>query len=326
MMEKLRSTTSAFRYGLRCLAKLCMLLLFLIIGNEAFFYIILKTWPGRGDYIIELQKRSYGYDHFFLGSSRTEVGVNTPVFDSLQSGTRQSFNLGSSAQTLIDQYLTLENLIVSGKEVKECVFELMVPVFNNNYLPLSYTQTLPKVFDLTQQLPVLSQCDFVINLLHKRFHLLVTHYADDLVLEKVNSRQGYLPAKLPFKAYHGTDDRKMDLLPATLTTQQIETVRVMNMVLQRIITRCHDQNIRVLFLLPVQITLNEWPVLGTIWRSLPTELKWETSKHKLWYKLRQPVYWRDYLHTNEAGANLYTAILAATYPKKSITNNLRPEF
>ncbi len=316
-MEKSLSITSAFKYVLKSIARLCALLLFLVISNEVIFYFSLNVWPGHGDYLIEIERKADQYDRYFLGSSRTELSINTPLFDRLQNNGVSSFNLGSSNQTLIDQYLTLENLISSGKEIKECVFELILPAFDNYYKPVSYTQALPEVIRFSAQLPTQVRYDFLTDVLKKRFRLLFTHYSNNAILDSVNSKQGYRLQNPPFRAYRGTEERKTDIAePITLNDDQKETLLITQLILQRITERCQKSNIRLLFLLPVQIGVTELPLLNTLWANLPPAQKWETSEQLLWQELRQPQFWRDFLHTNEAGAVLYTKILSDTYPPK----------
>ncbi len=315
MTEKTRSTTFAFKAVFKCIAGLCALLLAAGICNEAVFYFCLNAWPGRGDYLIEMERKAVNYQRYFIGSSRTELAVNTPLYDSLNGTENENFNLGSSSQTIIDQYLTLENLISSDKDLKECVFELVAPNFDNYYKPVSYTNSLPEVFRFSGNLPPRQRYDLVTGVLKKRFRLLINYYANDRVLDSVNSRQGYLLRKLAFLEYTGAEQRENVYVSLTPNKEQKDMQAVVEIIVRRIIERCKKKRIRVLFLLPVQVLKAESAVLGAVWKNLPPAVKWETSNHELWQELRRPRYWRDFLHTNENGAALYTKILSETYPQ-----------
>lgn len=56
-----------------------------------------------------LQNKNKQYDFVFLGSSRVEFHINTPLINS-QTG-KKSLNLGTSGQTLTESFLTLKLLI-----------------------------------------------------------------------------------------------------------------------------------------------------------------------------------------------------------------------
>jgi hypothetical protein len=308
------STTTGFKDLLQVSGRLLLLLLLLVLFNEGVFYVLVHVYPSRGDYHLEVVKKGSRFKRLFLGSSRTHMGINTPLFDSLEGVPNTSFNLGASGFTLADQYIAMENVFALGGKPEEMIFELIPALFNNTNAPVLLQGGTKSAWQLSSRLPLSDGWSFLKSIISQRFALpFRVNLKDSLIL--ANTRlQGYDTVTFgPVAPWEHLSRTKPYALTG-LTQRHKRLVLATETVVKQIVKRCREQGVRALFLLPVQATETELYVLGTVWEALSPELKWEYRQHPYWNELQSPANWQNFLHSSTQGARIYTRILADTYP------------